>query len=261
MIQKFIGTAMIAAAALLSSAAVGLTDSAKPTIVLVHGAFADSSSWDKVDALLEAKGYRIVSLANPLRGVATDSAYATQLIDQIDGPVVLVGHSYGGEVISGVQPQKAEVEALVYVSAFSPDVGESAASLSDRFPGGTLGAALAKPVELADGERDLYIDQSKFHDQFAMDVPEEQAKRMAVAQRPIAASALAEPAKRALWKNIPSWHIYGSADQNITTEAMKFMAERARSRETVEVDGASHVVMISNPERVASIIEDAAEAN
>lgn len=260
MLNKFIGPAVFSAAALLGSTTVGLADDQKPTIVLVHGAFAGTSSWDKVDALLAAKGYKIISLANPLRGVAADSAYATQLIDQIDGPVVLVGHSYGGEVISNVQPKKADVKALVYVAAFSPEVGESAGSLSDRFPGGTLGQALAKPVELSGGEKDLYIDQAKFHDQFAKDVPEEQAKIMAIGQRPIAASALAEPAKRALWKTIPSWHIYGSADRNITAEAMKFMAERAKSKETVEVEGASHVVMVSNPEKVAKLIEDAAES-
>ncbi|MDI7924671.1 alpha/beta hydrolase [Rhizobiaceae bacterium n36] len=259
MISKFIRAAVLATT-LLGSTAVGLADDQKPTVVLVHGAFADTSSWDKVDALLAAKGYKIISFANPLRGVASDSAYATQLVDQIAGPVVLVGHSYGGEVISNVQPKTANVKALVYVAAFSPDIGESAASLSGRFPGGTLGEALAKPVALADGEQDLYIDQSKFHDQFAKDVPEEQARLMAIGQRPITAAALGEPAKHALWKSIPSWHIYGSADRNITADAMKFMAERAKSRDTVEVEGASHVVMISNPAKVADLIEEAAEA-
>ena len=261
MIRKFVAAAALSAAVLLTSVSTLLADQQKPTIVLVHGAFAGSDSWDKVNALLVDKGYSVISLANPLRGVASDSAYATKLIEQIDGPVVLVGHSYGGAVISNVEPKKADVKALVYVSAFSPDIGESAASISDHFPGGTLGPALAKPVEISGGDKDLYIDQTKFRDQFAQDVPEKQARLMAIGQRPIAASALSEPSKSALWKSVPSWHVYGTGDKNIPAAALKFMAERAKSKETVAVKDASHMVMVSNPEKVAKVIEDAATSN
>jgi pimeloyl-ACP methyl ester carboxylesterase len=225
--------------------------------VLVHGAFADSSSWNGVAAQLAAKGHKVVAAANPLRGVADDARSVSSLLDAIPGPVVLVGHSYGGAVISNVIRQDHKVKALVYVAAFAPDVGESAAELAGKFPGGTLGGALAPPVTTPDGGKDLYIDQNKFWKQFAADVSEDQARVMAVGQRPIAEAALTEPGKHASWKQLPSYFVYGTADKNIPAASLEFMANRARSRKTVVVKDASHVVMTSHPEPVAALVERA----
>lgn len=234
--------------------------STKPTILLVHGAFAEASSWNGVIALLEGRGFDVIAAANPLRGVASDASYVSELISSISSPVVLVGHSYGGSVISQAAVGHANVKALVYVAAFAPDKGETAASLSGKFPGGTLGGALAAPVGLAGGGKDLYIQKDKFREQFAADVPAAAAKLMAATQRPITEAALGEPASSAAWKQVPSWFIYGEKDKNIPARALSFMAERARSKETVMVPGASHVVMVSNPQRVATVIEHAAAA-
>jgi pimeloyl-ACP methyl ester carboxylesterase len=230
----------------------------KPTIVLVHGAFADTSSWNGVIKDLEADGYSVVGAANPLRGVKGDAAYVSSILSSIKGPVVLVGHSYGGHVISGAANGHENVKALVYVAAFAPEAGESAVELSGKFPGSTLGPALAPPVTLPDGGHDLYINQAQFHDQFAADVPDDEAKLMAAGQRPITEAALKEPAGDPAWKKIPSWFVYGDADKNIPAAAIAWMAERAKSKETVVVKGASHVLMVSHPDVVAHLIEKAA---
>lgn len=155
--------AAITAATALSGAQVHAAEPAQsPTVVLVHGAFADSTSWNGVAQRLQADGIKVVAAANPLRGVAEDARYVSSLVDSIPGPVVLVGHSYGGAVISNVTPREPKVKALVYVAAFAPEVGESAGKLAGQFPGGTLGEALAPPVPTPNGGKDLYIDQSKF---------------------------------------------------------------------------------------------------
>lgn len=232
----------------------------KPTVVLVHGAFADASSWNGVIKRLHDKGYTVIAAANELRSVKGDAAAVSSLVKSIHGPVVLVGHSYGGPVISEAASGLANVKALVYVAAFAPDVGENAAELSGRFPGSSLGSALAPPVALADGGKDLYIEQDKFHAQFAADVPAAQASLMAVGQRPVTDAALHEASTSAAWKSIPSWFIYGSADLNIPPAAQAFMAKRAHSRKTVVIEGASHVVMVSHPAEVAALIEQAARA-
>jgi len=232
----------------------------KPTIVLVHGAFADSSSWNGVIERLHHKGYTVIAAPNELRSVKGDAAEVNSLVKSIDGPVVLVGHSYGGPVISEAATGLDNVKALVYVAAFAPDVGESSAELAGRFPGSSLGPALAPPVPLADGGKDLYIQLGKFRAQFAADVPAAQAALMAVGQRPITDAALHEANTSAAWKTIPSWFIYGTADLNIPPAAHAFMAKRANSRKTVVIKGASHVVMVSHPAEVASLIEQAAEA-
>jgi pimeloyl-ACP methyl ester carboxylesterase len=151
------------------------------------------------------------------------------------------------------------VKALVFVAGYAPDVGESAVSISTRFPEGTLGQALAKPVLQQDGAKDLYIEPAKFWAQFAADVPKREAAQMAAAQRPVLEAALGEPASAAAWKGLPSWFIYGSLDKNIPRSAQAFMAKRANARETIEVKGASHVVMISHPREVAALIERAAQ--
>jgi pimeloyl-ACP methyl ester carboxylesterase len=229
----------------------------RPTIVLVHGAFAESSSWGGVVDDLTKRGYAVVAAANPLRGVASDAAYVAALTRSIKGPVVLVGHSYGGAVISAAA-HGGNVRALVYVAAFAPDTGESCLDLTGKFPGSTLPPALAPAVSLADGGEDLYIQQDKFPQQFAADVPLSQSRAMAATQRPIKAAALGEPSGNPAWKSIPSWAIYGTSDLNIPPVALGFMAERAHAKKTVVVKGASHVVMVSHPKEVAELIVQAA---
>ncbi|CDX17522.1 Alpha/beta hydrolase fold protein [Mesorhizobium sp. ORS 3324] len=231
----------------------------KPTIVLVHGAFAESSSWNAVIADLNKDGYKAIAAANPLRGVAGDAAAVSAVLRSISGPVVLVGHSYGGPVITEAANGKNNVKALVYVAGFAPETGESSLTLWERFPGSTLGDALL-PVAQPDGGQDLYIQPEKFHEQFAADVPAAEASLMAATQRPVAKAALAEPSGAASWKTIPSYAIYGSVDRNIPPAVMKFMAERAHAVKTVVVEGASHAVMVSHPDEVAALIEDAASA-
>jgi len=246
------------AAALLSS--VALAQAAKPTVVLVHGAFADGASWNGVIKILESDGYPVVAVANPLRSVKGDADYVGSIVASIKSPVVLVGHSYGGMVINSAAPGHSNVKGLVFVAAFAPDSGENAAGLSGKFPGSTLGPTLAPPVSLPDGGKDLYIQQDKFHDQFAADVPAADAKLMAATQRPITEAALNEPATAPAWKSLPAWFVYGDQDKNIPPQALKFMADRAHGKQTVVVKGASHVVMVSNPQAVAKMIESAASA-
>jgi pimeloyl-ACP methyl ester carboxylesterase len=242
-----------------SATAQAADHQAKPTIVLVHGAFAESSSWNGVIAELNRDGFRTIAAANPLRGVASDAAAVSAVIGSIGGPVVLVGHSYGGPVITEAANGKNNVKALVYVAGFAPDKGESSLTLSGKFPGSTLGEALL-PVARPDGGQDLYIQPEKFHEQFAADVPAAQASLMAATQRPVADAALAEPSDAPSWKTIPSYAIYGSADRNIPPAVMKFMAERAHSVKTIVVEGGSHALMVSRPEAIALLIEEAASA-
>lgn len=232
----------------------------KPTIVLVHGAFADSSSWNGVLTKLIAKGYPTVAVANPLRGVKSDAAYVASILKDIKGSIVLVGHSYGGAVITNAVNGNKNVKALVYVAGFAPDAGETAIELSGRYPGSTLGPTLAPPVKLPDGGKDLYIQQEKFHAQFAADVPANDAQLMASTQRPIKEAALNEASGAPAWKSTPSWFIYGDRDLNIPPAALSFMAKRANSKETVVVNGASHVVMVSHSDAVAKLIDRAATA-
>src|SRR5690606_37217986 len=204
-------------------------------------------------------GYRAIAAANPLRGVSLDAASVSAVVGSIDGPVVLVGHSYGGPVITEAANGNRNVKSLVYVAAFAPDTGESSLTLSGQFPGSTLGDALL-PVELPGGGQDLYIQPEKFHDQFAADVSETEASLMAATHRPVTAAALAEPSGAASWKTIPSYAIYGSADRNIPPAVMEFMAKRAHSLKSVVVEGASHALMVSHPDDVAELIETAASA-
>lgn len=247
-------------AATLGLASTVHAETKKPTIVLVHGAFADAASWTGVIEHLQKDGYPVVAVANPLRSVKKDGDYVRRIVEGLQTQTVLVGHSYGGAVITEAAASAKSVKSLVYVAAFAPDANETAADLAGKFPGGTLGDALAKPVALDGGDQDLYIDQSKFHDQFAADVSKDEARIMASTQRPIAASALNETPSAVAWKTIPSYFVYGDADKNIPAKSLGFMAERAGSKETIVVPGASHVVMVSNPETVAKLIEDAASA-
>jgi pimeloyl-ACP methyl ester carboxylesterase len=232
----------------------------KPTIILVHGAFAGSSSWNGVMRDLESDGYPVIAAANPLRSVKGDAAYVASLVNSVPGPVVLVGHSYGGEVISVAAVGRPNVKALVFVAGLAPEAGESAASLGAKFPTGTLGKALAPPVPLPDGTNDLYISQPLYWRQFAADVPKADALLMAAAQRPIPQETLAEPVASSSWRDIPAWFVWGSLDLNIPAALHAFMAKRANAREAIEIKGASHVVMISHAREVTDLIERAASA-
>ncbi|GAB0101419.1 alpha/beta hydrolase [Nocardia sp. JMUB6875] len=237
-------------------------DAPKPTVVLVHGAFADGSSWNDVIDKLRKDGYPVVAAANPLRGPASDATTLKGLISHINGPVVLVGHSYGGSVISAAAAGNDQVKSLVYVAAFLPAPGETALELTNKFPGTTLPGTL-DPVAFTapDGSAgtDLYIQQAKFHDQFAADVPADRAARAAASQRPILQAALEEKATVAAWTDKPSWDVVTTQDLNIPVAAQRFMAERAHAQVT-EVD-ASHSVAVSHPDLVAGVIERAAQSS
>jgi pimeloyl-ACP methyl ester carboxylesterase len=230
----------------------------KATIVLVHGAFAESASWDGViDPLLDA-GHRVIAAANPLRGLAADAAAVASIVRTIDGPVVLAGHSYGGAVISNVPAEAGAISGLVFVAGFAPETGESCISLSGMFPGSTLGEAL-RPVPRGDGTTDLYIADDRFHGQFCADVPAVQAARMAATQRPVTREALAEPSgARPLWRERPSWFLFGDEDFNIPAALQRFMAKRAGSRRTLEIPGASHAITVSQAAATADLILAAA---
>ena len=232
-----------------------------PTVVLVHGAFAESASWNGVVANLKHRGYPVIAVANPLRGLQEDAEYLRSVLDSLSGPVVIAGHSYGGSVMSEAADGAAGVEALVYIASFNLEVGESTAELAAKFPGGELGSALNPvPFPTADGGTgtDLYIQQDKFREVFAADVAPDVAELMAATQRPIAASALEDMATKAAWKTIPSWTMVTTQDLAIPPDSMRYMAERAGST-TVEID-ASHAVTVSKPGAVADLIDKAARA-
>lgn len=228
-----------------------------PTIVLVHGAFADSSSWNGVIGPLEANGHHVIAAANPLRGLASDAEAVSDVVRSIDGPVVLVGHSYGGAVITNVAPEAGEIIGLVYVAAFAPDSGESAFELSAKYPGSTLGDAV-RPTPRSEGTTDLTIAQELFHDQFAADVPTELTTRMAVTQRPVTLEALQEPSgPDPLWKDVPSWFVFAEEDRCIPAALEHYMAKRAAAERTIAVPGASHALSVSQPEAVVHPILEA----
>jgi pimeloyl-ACP methyl ester carboxylesterase len=229
----------------------------KPTVVLVHGAFGDASSWRPVFDLLDGEEYTVLAPPNPLRGVANDAAYISAVIDQLDGPVVLVGHSYGGSVIT-VAGASDKVAGLVYVAGLVPDEGESVTDLQSRFPSLAMGPIL-QPRPLPDGGVEVSVDPERFHDVFAADVPDADAAFLAHAQRPISATAFEDPAAAAAWRVKPSWAVFGTADLPVAPELHRFQSARAGSNVT-EVDGASHFLMLSRPDIVAGVIREAVMA-
>ena len=228
-------------------------EGSRPTVVLVHGAFAESASWNGVIRRLQDQDYTAIAAANPLRSVSGDAQFLASILESIESPIVLVGHSYGGSVMSNAALGKDNVKALVFVAAFAPEEGESIGELSGRFPGSTLGETL-ESVALSDGTTDLYIRQEVYHQQFAADAPAEQAALDAVTQRPLRDVAQNEGSGPPAWKSIPSWFVFGELDKNIPVAAHRFMAERAGAREVVQIEGASHAVGVSHPEEVADMI-------
>jgi pimeloyl-ACP methyl ester carboxylesterase len=231
----------------------------RPTIVLVHGAFAESASWDGVVDRLLASGYDVVAAANPLRGLAADAQSVSDVVRSIEGPIVLVAHSYGGAVITNVDPDAGEIAGLVYVNGFAPEPGESCFGLAAMFPGSMLGEETARPVPRSDGTTDLYIAPDSFHDIFCQDVPTPQAAVMAATQRPATQEALVEPSgERPLWKHVPSWFLIGEEDRIIPPELQHFMAKRAQAHRVIEIPGASHAVPVAHPDATAHLILEAA---
>ena len=231
---------------------------ASPTIVLIHGAFADASSWRPVFDALERDGHDHTILAppNPLRGVESDASYTSSVIDQLDAPILLVGHSYGGAVIT-VAGNSPKVAGLVFVNAFAPDKGESLNQAGGRFPAPPLAQYLRQvPVP---GGVDVYIDPAGFHDAFAADLPADVTAFMAASQRPISGAAFDEPLASAAWKEKPSWGVLGTADGAINPDLHRFDYDRAGAKVT-DVEGASHVVMLSQPDVVAGVVCEAAAA-
>ncbi len=229
----------------------------KPTVVLVHGAFAESASWDAVIDLLHEAELPVLAAANPLRGLASDAAAVSDLVRSIDGPVVLVAHSYGGAVITNVDAGAGDIAGLVYVDGFAPDAGESCFTLADRFPGSELADALT-PIARADGMTDLLIAQERFPGLFAPDVPASVARRMAATQRPATQEALLEASgPHPLWNAVPSWFVIGEQDRVIPPAVQQYMAARAGARRTVEIAGASHAVAVSHPRAVADLVLEA----
>lgn len=229
-----------------------------PTVVLVHGAFAESSSWNDVIKDLHDRDITSTAVANPLRSLSGDAEYVRDVVASIGGPVLLVGHSYGGMVITQAAADNPAVTGLVYVAAFAPDTGESALQLSGSFPGSTLGEAL-NAYPLANGGTELAIRRDVFAAQFAADVPAPVAGQMGATQRPVTEAALAEglPTSSPAWKTLPSWFVFGDEDRNIPAAALRFQAERAGARTATEVVGASHAISVSRPEVVAELIATA----
>jgi pimeloyl-ACP methyl ester carboxylesterase len=230
----------------------------KPTIVLVHGAFADASGFGAVISRLERRGYTVIAPANPLRGPASDAAYVASVMRTITGPIVLVAHSYGGAVISEAANQVPNVKALVYLDALALEAGESNFDIANRFPSKILPALQPRPFPQADGSEgtDFYIDPAKFRSVFAADLPARITARMAAAQRPISLAAGQEKSTEPAWKTIPSWYLVGRQDEVFPAAAQRFMARRAGAHIT-EINS-SHASYISHPGKVTKLILRAA---
>lgn len=233
------------------------TTGATPTVVLVHGAFADSSSWnDVVSGLLDA-GIRVMAVSNPLRGVSHDSEYVASVLSQVAGPVLAVGHSYGGAVISNAAVRAGNVVGLVYVAAFAPDEGERLQDIESDSKDSVLSAALTelKYPDAGGTAVEFAIDPEQFHAAFAADLPPHRARVLSLTQRPVAALAFSEPSGPPSWRTLPSWAVVPTGDRAAGSDVLLRMAQRAGARIT-EVDG-SHVIMTSQPQTVVQVIQEA----
>jgi len=227
-------------------------NAAKPTIVLVHGAFADGTGWQHVIPLLEHDGYTVIAVQNPLASLASDVETTKRVIDAQTGPVVAVGHSYGGAVITGAAAGNANVKALVYIAAFAPEAGEPIGAFNEKYPS-ALGSAL-RP----DAAGFLYVDRAQFHDVFAKDVSATEASVMAAAQKPVSGTVFGASVEQPAWKTIPSWYLVAQEDRAINPDLERFYAKRMGAK-TTEIKS-SHVPFVSHPREVARLIEQAASA-
>lgn len=253
----------VLAAAITALAAVPASATTRPTVVLVHGAFADSSGWNGVIDRLEDRGYKTIAAPNPLRGVSADAASLKSFLSTIPGPIVLVGHSYGGVVITNAATGNPNVKALVYIAAYAPDQGDTVQSLAELGTDDQLGPAALdlRPYPNPAGGDPLqegYIKLDLFRQVFAADIDRKLARQMALTQRGASLIALGEPSGPPAWKTIPSYYMVAGEDNTIGTDVEIAMAKRIKPRKTVTVRGASHVVMISQPGRTTDLILDAA---
>ncbi|MFI9560293.1 alpha/beta fold hydrolase [Nonomuraea endophytica] len=253
------------AAALLavpSATAASTASAAKPTVVLVHGGFADASGWNSVIERLQRDGYKTIAPANPLRGIPTDAAYINSVLKSVEGPIVLVAHSYGGAVITNAAVGVENVKALVYIAAMAPDEGEKLIDLFGKFPGSQIPDSVREvPYANADGSTgvDLYLKPDKFRAAFAADLPVSTTRLMQATQRPFAASSYTDVTAGAAWRTIPSWALVATEDKAIPPALERFFYKRAKSK-VYEAKGASHVPMMSQPGLVTRVIKDAIHA-
>jgi pimeloyl-ACP methyl ester carboxylesterase len=228
----------------------------EPTIVLVHGAFADASSWSEVVDRLLSQGHHVIAPANPLRGLTNDATYIASVLNQIEGPVLLVGHSYGGAVNSNAATKAKNVLGLVYVAAFAPKEGETLGAAEANSKDSVLNSALLQRMyptgKNGDTAPEFYVDPAKFRDAFAADVPDPRCAVMAATQRPIAAAAFSDPSGPPAWMTIPSWAVVAVGDKAAGTDVIRSMAQRAKAKIT-EIQG-SHVIMVSQPQAVTDVI-------
>jgi pimeloyl-ACP methyl ester carboxylesterase len=244
-----------------AAGAASVSPAPKPTIVLVHGGYADSSCWNATIQELQAEGYTTVCGSNPLRGIPTDAPYIASLLDSISGPVVLVAHSMGGTVITNAAAGKTNVKALVYIAAFAPDVGETQGELITKFPGSEVGpVSVGVPYTKADGTTgiDLYLGKDG-QAAFAADISTSAFRVLQATQRPFDADSFIFPTTAAAWKTIPSWGLVAGQDKAIPPACERWMYSRANMRKVIEVPNSSHVVMLSHPKVVADLIADAAK--
>ena len=229
-------------------------DESRPTVVLVHGAFADASGWNGVIERLRADGVQVTAPPNPLRGISIDAPYIASRFEQISGPVLAVGHSYGGAVITNAATKAKNVVGLVYVAAFAPDEDELLGDIESDSKDSVLNTALM-PLQYPTGQGtavEFAIDPAKFHDAFAADLPAEQTAVMAATQRPVSELAFSDPTGVPAWKNLPSWAVVATGDKAAGSDVVRSMAQRAGATIT-EVEG-SHVIMMSQPKAVADVI-------
>jgi pimeloyl-ACP methyl ester carboxylesterase len=238
----------------LAWVALGSAQTSRPTIVLVHGAFADGSSWARVIPLLENDGYTVIAVQNPLTSLADDIATTKRVIEAQKGPVVVVGHSYGGAVITAAAAGNRNVKSLVYVAAFAPDTDEVLAAPGAKFAAPPLSSAL-----VPDAAGFLYVDRTKFHDVICKDVPLEDARVVAATQKPVSASVFTASVPGGAWKTIPSWYIVATEDRAINPDLERFYAKRIGAT-TTEIKS-SHVPFLSHPKDVVKVIQAAATAS